>query len=224
MDASILDNQMFVSTGTNERVTITLPDQSRITISSNSNLSYNPKSFNKKEREITFEGEGFFEITKQKDVPFFINGSDVQVKVLGTKFNFSNRDYNTISELSLEEGRVQFTSLLTGLNVLLEPNQIGIINKETGTIDIVNTLDITDAAAWKRNEIVMRDLEFDNVIRKIEEIYNVEIIIDCKNSQLDAFTGTLSTNNIDNTFEILEAVYNVKIIIKDRQKYIVTDY
>lgn len=85
---------------------VTLPDQSVITLNNNSKLSYS-RSFNKKERVVHLEGEGFFDVAKNPEKPFLIHVEDVDVMVLGTSFNV--RATNALTEVSVETGIVKVT-------------------------------------------------------------------------------------------------------------------
>ena len=55
---------------------------------------------------MTLQGEGYFEVAHNQKIPFYVKTEDVQVRVLGTKFNF--RDYPEDGEVvvSLIEGKV----------------------------------------------------------------------------------------------------------------------
>lgn len=85
---------------------VTLPDHSVITLNNNSKLSYS-RSFNKKERVVKLEGEGFFDVAKNPGKPFLIHVEDVDVMVLGTSFNV--RSTNALTEVSVETGIVKVT-------------------------------------------------------------------------------------------------------------------
>ncbi len=82
---------------------IQLPDHSIITLNNNSKLSYS-RSFNRKERVVNLEGEGFFEVAKNPGKPFLIHVGNVDVMVLGTSFNV--RSTRASTEVSVETGRV----------------------------------------------------------------------------------------------------------------------
>lgn len=85
---------------------VTLPDHSVITLNDNSKLSYS-RSFNKKERVVHLEGEGFFDVAKNPEKPFLIHVEDVEVMVLGTSFNV--RATKALTEVSVETGVVKVT-------------------------------------------------------------------------------------------------------------------
>ncbi len=61
--------EMIVTTARGERASVTLPDGTTVSLNSESRLGYFPKTYNKKERKINFNGEGYFQVRKNQDVP-----------------------------------------------------------------------------------------------------------------------------------------------------------
>ena len=84
-----------------------LPDGSRITLDKESRLEYDG-DFGRDERNVRLVGKGFFEVEKMPDKRFVVEMGDVQVSVLGTTFDASNRTEEGIVSASLVEGSVAF--------------------------------------------------------------------------------------------------------------------
>ena len=78
----------IVSVNRGQRAGITLPDGTIVHLNSESKLTYTPE-FNGKLREVSLEGEAFFEVTPNKEKPFIVKTSFFDVEVLGTSFNVS---------------------------------------------------------------------------------------------------------------------------------------
>jgi transmembrane sensor len=85
-----------------------LPDSSRVWLNSETSLRY-PVAFNGKTREVTIEGEAFFKVKKNPDKPFFVNTSDIKVKVYGTSFNVKAYPTERYIETTLIEGKLSIT-------------------------------------------------------------------------------------------------------------------
>ncbi|RQO29705.1 hypothetical protein DBR32_15325 [Taibaiella sp. KBW10] len=83
---------------------ISLPDHSTITLNKYSKLVCE-KGFNKKVRHVRLEGEGFFDIAKNKEKPFIIDVKDINVTVVGTSFNILSTKEKT--EIAVESGIVK---------------------------------------------------------------------------------------------------------------------
>ncbi|OIP83720.1 MAG: hypothetical protein AUK44_04485 [Porphyromonadaceae bacterium CG2_30_38_12] len=216
-NSEIRSEDLIVSTQQHERATITLPDGTKVTLNTQSSLSYNPKTYNQKNREIYFDGEGYFQVYKNLNRSFIINAKGLRIKVLGTVFNLSVRQIDNSAELSLEQGSVSMRSIQTGKEFVLKPNQKAIMNQQTGNIKVVSDESIVDASAWKRGDMVFRNTRFLSMIKTIEENYNITIIVNCENCERDSFTGTIPTNDLNEVLEILERSYRFKANIEGRQ-------
>lgn len=65
---------------------VNLPDGSSVILKKGSMLSY-PTAFDKISREVYLTGEGFFEIARNPEKPFYVHANQIITKVLGTSFN-----------------------------------------------------------------------------------------------------------------------------------------
>lgn len=83
---------------------ISLPDNTQITLNKHSKLVCE-KGFNKKDRHVRLEGEGFFDVAKNKEKPFIIDVKDINVTVVGTSFNILSTKEKT--EIAVESGIVK---------------------------------------------------------------------------------------------------------------------
>lgn len=216
---SLMDNLVTIQTAKGEKVTLTLPDKTIVTLNDESMLAYYPKDFNRKERKIRFEGEAYFQVEKQTNSSFYINGSALEVKVLGTTFNLLNRSDINTAELSLVEGKVELTALKTDEKVILLSDQTALLNKAQGIIKIFESEEIADASAWMRNELVFRNTLFSDVVKRLEQEYDVHITVNCKSCLADNFTGTLNAENIFEALEILQKIYSLTITQQGLRNY-----
>ena len=87
-----------------------LPDGTLVWLNAGSRMTYS-QGFGVDNRKVELEGEGYFEVKRNEKVPFFVKTKDLQLQVLGTKFNF--RDYPEDHEVivSLLEGKVELNNL-----------------------------------------------------------------------------------------------------------------
>ncbi|MDR0507585.1 MAG: FecR domain-containing protein [Dysgonamonadaceae bacterium] len=213
----IMDGKIYVETGKTERASITLPDGTVVTLNAESKLGYDPKGYNRKERKISFSGEGYFQVAHNGELPFSIHAEGAQVNVFGTVFNFSIRDNDTTAMLSLEQGRVSILSLQTSENVVLNKNQTAILNKLTGNITVIFDKNITDRSAWRRGDMIFRNTGLSQVFRTIEENYNIKIKYTSSKYISDTFTGTLPVTDLNEALEIIERSYHVKSVINGKE-------
>lgn len=207
--------EMVIFTDKGERANITLPDGTRVVLNAETTLEYSPQTYNRKERKIKFEGEAYFQVNKNKNCPFSIDALGLQVKVLGTSFNLLSRKDNRTAELALEEGSVLFTSLKLKKGVALKPKQKAVMSRATGEITVL-TQETKDASAWKRGDLLFRNVKLSDVLKTIESSYGVTIQMNLKENLNDGFTGTLPISDLNEVFEILEKSYHVKATISGK--------
>jgi ferric-dicitrate binding protein FerR (iron transport regulator) len=69
-----------------DKSNIILPDGSIVWLNSGSKLTFNA-DFKSEGRNVFLEGEAFFSVSKNKFHPFRVRTADVDIEVLGTKFN-----------------------------------------------------------------------------------------------------------------------------------------
>lgn len=218
----IAAEEMIVSTARGERASVTLPDGTTVSLNSESRLGYFPKAYNKEERKINFNGEGYFQVCKNEEVPFVIDARGLQVKVLGTKFNLLARKHQKTAELALEEGSVWLGATKSKKNVILRPLQKAILDQSTGDILVIAEKNIKDISAWREGNMVFRNTEWSEFIRTIEKSYDVTIKITAKDCPTDSFTGTLPLTDLNEVLEVIEKSYHLKAQIKGKE-IILTD-
>lgn len=210
-------DEMTVSTGKGERANVSLPDGTIISLNSDSKLSYLPKAYNREERNISFNGEGYFQVYKNKEVPFVINSKGLRIKVLGTTFNLYVRENAQKAELALEEGSVWLQSTKSSKNVTLYHNQKAILDQSTGNITVIEDENIKNSSAWRQGDMIFRNTPLSEVLRVLEESYGVTFKTECKNCLTDKFTGTLPITNLNEVLEVIEKSYHLKTEISGKE-------
>jgi len=180
------------------RIYMLLPDGSKVWLNSESRLEYK-KKFNDSIREVTLEGEGFFEVVKHKQHPFIVHTSDIDIKVLGTAFNVKSYPKESCIETTLLRGLIEVTNKKdrSSTKVLLYPHDKLVFNKETGNPNRIlptrtqnvamskpfekTTLskNIADSAlaetSWLFNKLVFDGQTLRQSAAKLERWYNVNI-------------------------------------------------
>jgi transmembrane sensor len=157
---------------------VLLPDGSKVWLNSASSLKY-PTAFIGNERNVYLEGEGYFEIAKDKNKPFKVRLADEsEVKVLGTHFNVMAYEDEKSKEVTLLEGRVQI--IKNNNNQNLEPGQQGKITEEK---IIVNVADTEQVVGWKNGQFVFRDADIQSIMRQVARWYDVDVKYETESSQ-----------------------------------------
>lgn len=213
--------ELIVMVEKGQKSSIILPDNSKVTLNSNSKLTYDD-SFGKKVRSVNLEGEAYMQIAKNKDVPFIINTSELKVEVLGTTLNVYSYANEDVFETSLIEGRVKVSSKLDPADaIILEPNQKAVYNRKTNKMAIQST-DNYYETTWVSGVLSLRSEKFEDVVKKLERFYGIKINLSGNIMKDDRFTGTFRKDqNISEVLKILSIQYSIKVKSQNNEFYLI---
>ncbi len=189
---------------------LTLNDGTKVWLNSGTTLRYG-NNFGKGERNVTLDGEAFFEVTKSK-IPFKVKLKNTEVEVLGTTFNAVSFRDEDFSQITLVEGSVNVNNLSGSTIAKLKPSdQITINdNSKKATITKVETNFYT---SWTVGKIVFDDEKLSEIAQKLERWYNVDIQFKETSVGDLHFSGTILKNKPFNQIvTAFELLLPVKII------------
>ena len=203
------------------RIEITLPDGSEVMLNHFSSLSY-PKSFKGNQRDVTLSGEAFFNVTKNPKQPFIVSAEMVKVQVLGTQFNIEAYHNNPEVKTTLIEGSVSVSIDSTTKQIVLQPNESAIYNKNNKTLEFsLNNFTAADIA-WQKNAYIFDKLTLRDITRKLSNSFGVNIEIE--DEDLASYRLTAKFNNNETLEEILTLLQTGREFIfkkMDDQKIII---
>ncbi|CAG5068596.1 hypothetical protein DYBT9623_01328 [Dyadobacter sp. CECT 9623] len=105
---------------------VNLPDGSSVLLSKESSVRYN-QQMNGKKRVVYLTGEGFFEVVKDANRPFFVYADKVVTKVLGTSFTVKSYPDSAEAIVSVKTGKVSVSTAAQNAgshtSLTLLPNQ-----------------------------------------------------------------------------------------------------
>lgn len=165
--------QITQSTRRGERRTIQLPDGSRVSLNAESTLQY-PAEFDDDKRQISLEGEAFFEVVRNPEAPFSVDSRHITTTVLGTSFNILAYDDADI-HVAVNTGKVSVAS--DSLQIFLSPGEQGTVNQQTGELQ-KSHIDIQSIIDWKEGVLHFDEVTLQKAITMIERWYNVDITCD----------------------------------------------
>ena len=166
--------------------TFFLPDGSQVKMNSKSILLY-PKQFTGESRDVFLLGEANFVVKPNKKKPFVVKTDGFQITAFGTEFNVSAyaEDKNICTTLITGSVLVEYDNLTK--QVLLQPTQQLVYNKENQQ-DILNYPDIEDVTAWQKGELVFRQKTIMDIIAILERKYNYEFIYNLHSLKNDRYS------------------------------------
>ena len=161
--------------------------------------------------EIT--GEAYFEVTKNRDMPFIVAVNGAEVQVLGTHFNVNAYNDEDNVKTTLLEGSVKFVS---GTNInTLKPGQQSQL-AEDGLIKVVSNVDVDEVVAWKNGIFDFENAGIETVMRQLSRWYDVEI--EYKGKTDDQFIAEMRRNiKLSDALKALELTGKVKFEIQGKK-------
>jgi transmembrane sensor len=161
---------------------IVLADGTKVWLNSDTKIKY-PGNFNKNQRDVYLDGEAFFEVAKNEHQPFVVHTSQVNVKVLGTKFNIKAYADESDIETSLFEGKINLVlnnSLAENpVEKEVEPGQSLVYSKADHQL-VAKKIPQDEINGWKNNQLIFKDDTFSNLVRRLERWYDVKVVYDEK--------------------------------------------
>jgi transmembrane sensor len=207
-----------------ERKSFQLPDGSKVMLNAGSTLTM-AKDFNSSSREVTLEGEAFFDVSHNPGKPFIIHTAAMHVKVLGTIFNVKAYPADKTAETSLLKGSVEITLKNDEKKkIILHPNEKIVLpntapekspvenvpTKKSSTPKAIYTIaaltyidSVVKEVSWTENRLAFNDNSFEEIAVELERWYNVLITIKDEAIKQYRFTATFDQKNI---FQILDAL------------------
>lgn len=183
-----------------EKKNVLLPDGTKIVLNSETKLRI-PSNFNKEERIIEMEGEGFFDVTSNPDKPFIIKSGETQVKVLGTSFDFKSYKEDDFIKLTVSTGKVRVNVTDLDLQLSVSPNEHLSINKIDGNISKENIQE-NNYIKWIQGSLYFNKEPIREVIKTINRTYNCKVTLLCKKCDY-RITGTHDNKSIEAVIEAI---------------------
>ncbi|NDP22806.1 MAG: DUF4974 domain-containing protein [Paludibacter sp.] len=204
---NIVEKDFVVVVKQGDRAQVTLPDQSKVWMNSNSKLVY--KAGKNNIREVQLIGEAFFKVFKDKSRPFIVSANNIQVEVLGTSFNVKARSGSDIIETSLVEGSIKLSASELSQDYILKPNEKAVYSNNSKILKIVST-DNEVETAWKDNKLQFKSERFADVVKRLEEWYGVKIISKCPKIENDLMSGAFKGESLETVLETFRIQYKIR--------------
>ena len=204
---------------------LVLPDQSIVTLNAHSSIEYKNSWEGDKVREVWLTGEAFFDVkhlnkygepVKASD-RFIVHAGKMNVEVLGTSFNVSERQ--SVTKVALQTGKVRIDFKDKTLeSVVMKPGELVQYNTNTKKVvkeDVANTEKYT---SWKEKELLLNNTSMQDVISTIENTFGYKVEVEDKELLSRQLSGTekISLKDEQTLLTALELILNVEITKNDK--------
>lgn len=184
-----------------------LPDGSKVVLNSDSRLEYN-EMFGINNREIVLKGEAYFDVEKNRKLPFRVQAEGVKITALGTEFNVKSYTNESVVEVLLAEGKVMIEGSDADVeNEYLVEGESLVYSKEDH-IFIKSNVSFVHKLQWKFGVLLFNEASEEEVMRTLERWYGVNIRVVNKSSIKDwMYTSRFENESLEN---VLSSMGHVK--------------
>lgn len=188
-----------------QRTNVVLEDGTRISLNAGSTLEY-PAVFARGERRVKLLGEAIFEVQHDKDRPFIVETFASDIEVLGTRFSVDADEEHKLFCAMLLEGSVVVRSRTDpAQSITMQPNDR--VELVGGNLCKSRVADFRELC-WTEGIIYIKKIPFDELMRRLERAYNVDIIIERKTLPvIDVRSGKIRiSEGIEYALQMLQKV------------------
>lgn len=195
-----------------------LSDSTRVWLNSGSELQF-PIHFTGNMRQVKLNGEAFFMVTKNKKQPFRVNAKEIDIDVLGTSFNVVSYDDDTQTEVTLVEGKVSLSTEKGQIKKEyghLLPGQRAVYKEKSQEVS-TEKVTVDKYIAWRDGNLIFRNDPMEDVVKRLNRWFNVEIIFDDPEIKSYIYTATFKSENLDQVLKLLKLSAPINYSIIDRK-------
>ena len=211
-----------IKTPLGARSEIKLTDGTEVLLNAGSSIKYR-SDYNSLNRDLILEGEAYFKVARNIDLPLVVNAGNINIKATGTEFNVKAYSDEGIIETTLVNGEVEISqkgSNEKGRILVLEPNQKAIYASQTDQLTlekireieplavkpakiitdkllVSSKTDIEQVTAWTKNKLIIRSENLESLCTKLQRKYNVTFVFGNEEIKKHRFSGVL----LDETFQ-----------------------
>lgn len=213
---AIVMNQVFMGKGS--KGSITLPDGTLVWLNEESKLTY-PARFSADSRQVKLEGEGYFEVMRNKKSPFCVETDGMYIHVLGTRFDVKNYGNRPQMETTLLSGKVKVFLPKTSQSIVLEPNETLTQDKRSGAANI-EQVEAEEHIIWINEKLVFTNEKLSDILRKMKHWYGIEIVCE-KDVPLNMrLSFTVRKESKEEIFKLLSLISPIRYHM-DQEKIVV---
>lgn len=203
-------HEVLANRGTRSQVT--LPDGTLVWLNAGSKLTYSD-DYGIRERYLQLEGEAYFDVAAQADIPFKVQVKDATIQVLGTTFNLRAYPEEPEIETALISGSVQLQYRQADAvhRALLKPGQKIILTRREGTNTFTARWDslwrdqrqaVTETA-WKDNTLSFDKEKFSSLAARLERWYNITVVFEHSRLKALEFSGSIKGEQMNEVMTVL---------------------
>jgi len=214
------DNYNTVVVPYGKRTKIVLSEGTQVWLNSGSRFTY-PVVFNSDKREVHLVGEAIFDVSHNKEKPFYVVTNDYDVKVLGTVFNVSSYKEDSYTSTALESGSVEIRysgkSIFGKSSLKITPGTLATYDNHSRKISS-KRVSLEKYMSWRDGVFIFKQQRLDVILKKLSRYYNVKILVKNKKLNNETFSGHLDIkDDIGKVIEVIKQTTNLEYTIENNE-------
>ena len=225
-------SEIVVPLGSKSKVV--LPDSSIVWLNAGSKVRYS-NDFNKKDRDISLVGEGYFKVAKNKHLPFIVNSTGFLVEAVGTEFNVEAYSEDRTIETILVKGKVKLDHELESIvgDVYMNPNSKATFYKNPNDPAVINgeprlvietNIDPMPLISWKDGRYIFKSELLKDLAVKLGRRYNFKFEFESNEVKNYRFSGILKDETLQQVMDVIKTTSPITYEIKGKVVTISKDY
>jgi transmembrane sensor len=196
-------SETVLATTAEQQRDVTLKDGTIIHMNQHSSVTLSD-GYMERKREVFLEGEAYFDVAHQADVPFIIRTDYSVVEVLGTSFNVKSNPEAGLVEVAVLEGSVSFSDSRAGEveQVILQKGEYGYLDVDSRQIT-TESFGVENYLAWKSREFIFDELFLDRVCVQLSRFYEVACAFEDESLKNRRLTANFPNDDLENTLSVI---------------------
>lgn len=196
----IVTQEIITQPGT--KTHLFLPDGTEVWLNSSSTLRF-PSVFSGNDRRIYLDGEGYFQVFKDRKKPFIVSTKFQEVEAVGTAFDLSVYSGDIKFYTTLAEGKVKVTDHERKDQIMFLEQGMQLNFNTQNKKYKEQIVRVQDVIAWKDGVLIFNETPFHEVAVKLGRWFNADIKITDQSLANYRFTGTFTSESLDQVLELL---------------------
>ncbi|MCH7409784.1 FecR family protein [Belliella sp. DSM 111904] len=193
--------------------TFMLPDGSKVTLNSASEIKY-PSIF-EISREVELSGQAFFEVMENPKMPFVVTTNGIKTTVLGTSFDvnaYPNQSYHKVSVVTGKVG----VETPSQISAILTKEEATLYHSETGSLQRT-AYDYDLLVGWKEKKLKFQNEDYDSVFQRLSNWFDVEFNIKAGDYPASKYTGYFFDQSLEYILEGMKHTSGLEYSIEGKK-------
>ena len=194
---------------------IKLSDGTQIKLNAGTKITY-PEMFANGKRELSLQGQAFFNVARDPERPFVINTGSLQVTVLGTSFDVNSFESDNTVSVTVLSGNVRVSIDNQDESVILGKNEQLVYNKKMNSY-FKHPVNAGESIAWVQGILRFNNAPLTDVFRKLERWYNVDIHVSGNIEADCTVSGRHKNEGLESVLDALKFSHGVQYTYTDSE-------